>query len=102
MARKNSGIDPAAKETGTDKQRRLRRGSAGMFVYSEASVTICVDPTHNEFLKFTFGHERLSPSDSEADLKRTEAAAWKFNEAVIDKRARKIQRLIRQIAAGRQ
>lgn len=101
MAKKESqGVEPA-KETGVEKRRRLRRESGQVAVYSECSITVCVDRAANEFLKFTVGHERFSPSDSDADLARTETAAWKFNEAVVDKRSRQIKRLIRQIAVER-
>lgn len=101
MAKKEVQSTEPAKEGSSAKRRRIRRESDQVFVYSECSITVCVDRTANEFLKFTFGHERLSPSDSEADLIRTEKAAWTFNEAVVDKRSRQIKRLIRQIGADR-
>ncbi len=88
-------------ETNTARRRRLRRESQQVALYSEVSVTVCVDRQNNNFIKITIGHERLSPSDSETDLKKTEAAAFKFNEAIVDRRVTKVKRLIQQIEASR-
>lgn len=100
MAKKeDKGIPASVKEGGTEKRRRIRRESGQVAIYSECSITVCVDPVHNDFLKITVGHERLSPSDSETDLKKTEAAAWKFNEAAVERRVKRVTRLIRQIQA---
>jgi hypothetical protein len=97
--KENRGLAASVKEGGTEKRRRIARKSGQVAVYSECSVTVCIDPVHNDFLKITVGHERLSPSDSEADLKKTETAAWRFNEEAVERRVRRATRLIRQIQA---
>lgn len=48
----------------------------------------------HSFVKFTYGHERMSPSDSAADLRRTEALIHEENEKVLDKRLKQYVRMI--------
>lgn len=78
-----------------------RRTDEGVVIYEEFTITVCTDPVMHEFIKFGIGHERMSPSGSEDALNKTEAAAWKWNERIADRRVRKLKRLLAQIAAER-
>lgn len=80
------------------KSTRVRRQKEGVVVYSEFSITMRVSD-FNEFIKFTIGHERLSPSDTDADLNRTERDAHKWNQAVVDRRTRSLMRMLKQLHA---
>lgn len=96
--REDNGLADAGR-TRSGSARRRAKGSTGVVVYSECSVTVCVDRKNNNYVKVTVGHERLSPSDSEHDLAATEKAAWAFNEKVVDRRVSRIKRLIASIEA---
>lgn len=66
-------------------------------------MTVCVDRANNQFIKFTHGFEKMSMTDSDAALARTEREIFETCERIIDKRVRKLHRLIRQLerALGR-
>jgi hypothetical protein len=96
------GIEPAARSNSEDNRRRVKRGGREMLVYSEVSITVKVDPISNNFIKIVAGHERLSPSASDHDLKATFKDAERFNEAIVDRQAKRIQRIIRQIEEARE
>lgn len=86
--------EPAKSSTGKSEKRKSR-GSREVLVYSEVSITVNV--YESNFIKVTFGHERTAKSDSKHDLAEAERAAFDYNMEVVNKRAKKIQRLIRTI-----
>ena len=96
MATKKEGASAEPAKSSTSKSRsRKDRGSGQMLVYSEVSITVNV--YEQNFIKITWGHERTAASDSKHDLMKAERAAFDFNMDVVNKRARKVERLIKQI-----
>lgn len=67
-------------------------------VYSEVGVTIPIDDT-TAHIRFLFGHERFAKNDTQEELKKTAAQVDEFNEAELERRVKKYQRLVRQINA---
>ena len=63
---------------------------------SEVGLTIPVADT-TAHIRFSFWHERLAKNDSQEELKRTAALIDEFNEAEIERRVRKYQRLVRRV-----
>lgn len=77
-----------------------RRASSGpVRVWSEASVTIAVSENPNQYLKFTHGFEKMAPNDSSAAIARTEREIYEACERVLDRRVKRIARLIREMEA---
>lgn len=68
----------------------------GLVMGSEVGMSIPIGDTFAH-LRFSFWHERISPSDSIADLKATAELIEEFNEEELDRRVRKMKRLVRQI-----
>lgn len=66
-------------------------------VWSEASVTVAVTDDPPQFVKFTHGFERMSPSSSKADIVRTERLIFERCEEIVDRRVRRLARLIKQL-----
>lgn len=64
-------------------------------VWSEVGVTIAVTDEPPQFLRFTFGHERIAKSSSQADVVKAEALVDEFNEKILDKRLKKYRRMFR-------
>lgn len=69
-------------------------------VWSEAGVTLCVSMDPHQFVKFSFGHERWSPSDSAEDIARTERQVYEFCERTVNKRVSKLAKLVRAVMEG--
>lgn len=99
---KNEAVEQAARSGSSDMKRKNKRGSGAVSIYSEVSITVKVDQVTNNFIKIVAGHERTSPSDREADLTATFKKAEAFNEAIVDRQAKRLKRLIRQIEAARE
>ena len=68
-----------------------------MRVWSEASVTVCVDRDNNQFIKFTHGFEKMAKGDSDVEIRRTEREIYEACEKIIDARVKKLHRLIRRL-----
>lgn len=64
-------------------------------VWSEVGVTVCITDDPPQYLKFTFGHERLAKSGSQVELQKTARQIDEFNEAEIEKRIDQYTRLIK-------
>lgn len=62
-------------------------------------MTVCVTEDPPQFVKFTTGHERLSPSDDEATVLETEQAIFDACEEIVAKRVAKLTRLVRAAAS---
>lgn len=81
----------------TPSSRRSLRKRTPVRVWSEASITVSVTSEPPQFIKFTHGFEMMSPSDTQEDIKRTEARIFKTCEEIVDKRARKLARIVRRM-----
>lgn len=64
-------------------------------VWSEVGVTLPIGDTYAHF-RVSFGHERISPTDSTKDLKETTNLVDEFNEEQLDKMLRKYSRMVRE------
>lgn len=65
-------------------------------VGSEIGLTLPIGDNTTAHLRFSFWSERLSKNDSMDELKRTAALVDEFNEAELERRVRKYQRLIKR------
>lgn len=68
-------------------------------VYVEAGVTLCVSEDPPQYLKYTFGQERLAASDDAKSIAKAEALAFESCEAMIEKRTKKLSHLIRRVSS---
>lgn len=68
-------------------------------VWSEVGVTLPIGES-TAHLRFSFGHERLSKSGSQAEIQKTAALVDEFNEAELDRRVVKYRRLIGRILSA--
>lgn len=73
------------------------RTSGPVRVWSSASITVAVSQDPPQFIKFEHGFEMMAPNDTEAAIKRTENYIFQTCEAIIDKRVKRLRRLIRQL-----
>lgn len=62
-------------------------------MWGEVSITIAITDDPPQFVKVTFGHERISPSDTLEDIQRTERRINEFNERMVSRRAEQYKRL---------
>jgi hypothetical protein len=85
-------------EGGTARGRTPRSDRA-VRIYVEAGITMAVTDDPPQFVRFTFGQERIVPNDSEETIARYERIAYEACEAIVDRRVRRIARLIKQIAS---
>lgn len=65
-------------------------------VWSEVGVTVAVTEDPPQFLRFTFGHERIAKNGSTEEIKRTAALVDEFNEAELERRLNKYRRILRR------
>lgn len=64
-------------------------------VWSEVGVTIAVTDDPPQFLRFTFGHERIAKNGTQEEIRKTATLVDEFNEKELDKRLKKYRRLFR-------
>lgn len=96
--RKNtSSTSGGGRSSTAASSRRARKKSGPVRVWSEASITVAITDDPPQFAKFSHGFEKMAPNDTDAALKRTEEEIFRSCEQVIEKRAKKLARLIRQI-----
>lgn len=81
----------------TPSSRRGLKRSTPVRVWSEASITVAVTNEPPQFIKFTHGFEMMSPSDTQEDIKKTEMRIFKACEEIVDKRARKLARIVKRM-----
>jgi hypothetical protein len=79
----------------TDRSHARKRSTGEVIVGSEVGVTLPIGDS-TAHLRFSFWHERISPSDSEEDIKATAALVDDFNEAEIERRVKKYRRLVKR------
>lgn len=65
-------------------------------VWSEVGVTIAVSDDPPQFLRYTFGHERLAKNSTQEEIRKTARLVDEFNEAELDRRIGKYARLLRR------
>lgn len=100
MATRQVGAGPTpSRSTTAASSRRARRKNGPVRCWSECSVTISVSNDPPQFIKFTHGFEMMSPTDDEDDIRRTEFKIYKTCEEIVDKRVKRLARLIKQINA---
>lgn len=58
----------------------------GVRVWSEVGITVAVTDDPPQFLKFSFGHERIAKNDSIEEIRKTARLIDEFNEAELDRR----------------
>jgi hypothetical protein len=83
-------------EGGTARGRTPRSDRA-VRIYVEAGITMAVTDDPPQFVRFTFGQERIAPDDSEETVARYERIAYEACEAVVERRVRRLARLIRRV-----
>lgn len=76
---------------------RSRRRPKSVRVWGEAGITLAVTSDPPQFVRVSFGHERIAPDDSEATIKRYEKMVNDYNEDVVERRARKLVRMIKRV-----
>lgn len=74
-----------------------KKDSNQVRVWAEAGVTLAVSENPPQFIKFSFGHERIAPNDDMETIKRYEAMCYEFCEQVVEKRVKKLKRLIKAV-----
>lgn len=98
--RRRSTVAGPSRSSTPAARRQMRPGSrtsGPVRVWSSASVTVAVSDDPPQFIKFEHGFEMMSPNDTDAAIKRTEAKIYATCEAIIDRRVKKLRRLIRQL-----
>lgn len=79
-------------------RRSATDNPVGVRVWGEVGATVCVDPDNRNFIRFTFGHERIAPDDDPETLERYEALVYEYCEMKAEKRMRQLVRLTKAIA----
>lgn len=69
-------------------------------VWSEVGVTIAVSDDPPQFLRYTFGHERIAKNSTQEEIRKTARLIDEFNEAELDRRIGKFSRLLRRESAA--
>lgn len=69
-------------------------------VWGEVSVTVAVTDDPPQYVKATFGHERIAPDDKVATLDRYQDKIDTYNEKQVEKQIKKYRRLIRRVNTG--
>lgn len=98
----DKSLPDVAKSSRNSSRRRADRGSVDRLCYSELTITVCIDPVTNMYVKAACGHEFTSPTESDYDLKRAFAKARSFNEGELEREVKRAKKLIRQILAARE
>lgn len=78
----------------TAAARRAKQGNPTQ-VWGEVTVTVAIGD--NQFVKFTFGHERTAPNDDAETLDRYERLIHRRNEEVVSRRVEQYARLIKEV-----
>jgi hypothetical protein len=68
-------------------------------VWGSVGVTIAVTDDPPQFLRFEFGHERISKNGTQEEIRKTATLIDEFNEKELDKRLKKYRRLFRSAEA---
>ena len=66
-------------------------------VWGEVGVTLAVTQEPPQFIRYSFGHERIAPNDSAETLARYETLVFETCNEAVEKRSRQLHRLIRTV-----
>lgn len=83
------------------KTAKSKKKPKSVRVWQEIGLTINVTEDPPQFVRITFGHERISPDDSEASLKQTERKIHDFNEEILEKRVEQLLREMKRVTSGK-
>lgn len=75
-------------------------GKTPVLCWMEVGLTVPIGDDPYTYVKTTFGYQRMSPSDREVDINRTERAMYEHCEAIVEKRMRKLIRLSKAVKRG--
>lgn len=68
-------------------------------VWGEVGITVAITSDPPQYVKVTFGHERIAPDSKPATLRRYEKDIDEYNEMVVDRQAKKYARMVRAMGA---
>lgn len=80
--------------------RRSRTKTRTHRVYVEAGVTVSVTDEPPQFVRYTFGMEVTAPDGSAESLEKIEEETYEKVERIVDRRVRKLARLVKARSAG--
>jgi hypothetical protein len=63
-------------------------------VWGEVCITVAITEDPPQFVKVTFGHERMS-KDDDVSIRNTERRIHRMNEEVVSRRSEQLARLVR-------
>lgn len=94
MAPKKSGVTKVDAPKGHPIERAevILLGDA-VRCWSEVGVTISVTDDPPQFLRATFGHERIAKNSTQAEISRTFRLIDEANEAELEKRIRRYKKM---------
>lgn len=75
-----------------------RRNPKAVRVWAEVGATLCIDPDNRQFIRFTFGHEKIAPNDEPETLRETEQEVYAFCNEVAEQRLSELAALARQVS----
>lgn len=81
----------------TARGRTPVAGNRSVRVYSEIGITVAITDDPPQFAKVTVGHERMARNDTDEEIERAEARAYKVNEKIVERRLRQMVRLARGV-----
>lgn len=88
---------PKESNSGTAKSRRKSRT---VRVWAEVGVTLAVTQDPPQFVKFTFGHERIAPNDTQETLEKYQSLVIESCEATVEKEVKRLSRIVRRASRG--
>lgn len=100
--RKSTGTKVTTSGEGSAaRSRRLRSrsadGGSGALVWSEASITVQISENPSSFIKFGHGFEMMSRDFTPEAIAATEKEIFEACEIVVNKRARKLKKILREM-----
>ena len=81
------------------KTAKGRRKSRAVRVWAEVGVTLAVTQDPPQFVRFTFGHERIAPNDTQETIEKYERMVIANCEETVEKEVKRLARIVRR--AGR-
>ena len=94
MATTKGGTSPTGEgRSGSSRSRTKEDGPVR--VWAECGVTVAVTDDPPQFVRFLTGAERTAPDSSAATRERVEAELFAELEATVDKRVKKLVRLVK-------
>lgn len=97
VKKNTSSLQAKGRSTTAAASRKARESSGPMRAWSECSVTAAVSDDPPQFVKFTHGFEMMAKDDSRESMKAAEEHIYAACEEIVQKRIRKLTRLIRRL-----